>query len=257
MKEGNEMKKTKVILFAVLVSCFLSVSVRAETLYLAVAASMTDAFKEIIAAYSEKHPSSRVLPNFASSGSLAKQIAQGAPADLYVSANPKWMKYLVDKKVVSDSTTRIFAFNRLVFVGRPEIAVSQMEGIPSLKRIGIGTPQSVPAGQYAKQAMESAGIYSLLEQSRKLVMAKDVRQALLYADRGEVDGSFVYRTDALLSRSATVLFTVPDELYSRVSYPLALTRNGAQKAEAVSFYEFMATGDVLEILNKYGFEPAD
>lgn len=87
-------------------------------------------------------------------------------------------------------------------------------------------------------------------------MAKDVRQALLYADRGEVDGSFVYRTDALLARSAKILFTVPEKLYNRVSYPLALTLSGAEKTEVSLFYDFMATTQVVEILKKYGFEPA-
>lgn len=250
------MKKNKVILFVTVLCLMWSVSVSAETLYLSVAASMTDAFKEVISAYSENHPESKIRPNFASSGSLAKQINQGAPADLYVSANPKWMKFLVDNKMIAESTERIFAFNKLVFVGLPEIEVSQINEITSLKRIGIGSPQSVPAGQYAQEAMQNAAIYQTLKKERKLVMAKDVRQALLYADRGEVDGSFVYRTDALLARSAKILFTVPEKLYNRVSYPLALTLSGSEKTEASLFYEFMATEQVVEILKKYGFEPA-
>ncbi len=250
------MKRIKVALL-VTVLCFMeSVSVSAETLYLSVAASMTDAFKELISAYSENYPDSKLRPNFASSGSLAKQINQGAPADLYVSANPKWMKFLVDNKMIDESTERNFAFNTLVFVGLPEAEVSQLKEITSLKRIGIGTPQSVPAGQYAKQAMDKAAIYQLLKNERKLVMAKDVRQALLYADRGEVDGSFVYKTDALLARSAKILFTVPEKLYNRVSYPLALTLSGSEKTEASVFYKFMATEQAIEILGKYGFEPA-
>lgn len=240
------------------VSClvFSAASARAETLYLAVAASMTDAFGEIIAEFSKHHPTTRILPNFASSGSLAKQIAQGAPADLYVSANPKWMEYLVKEKVIADSTERIFAFNTLVFVGRPEVVVSELKQLVSLQKIGIGSPQSVPAGQYAKQAMEAAGIYAQLAEDKVLVMAKDVRQALLYADRGEVDGSFVYRTDAMLARDAKILFEVPAELYDRVSYPLALTSAGEKKEEAREFYSFMATGAVVGILEKHGFDPA-
>lgn len=251
------MKNIKLLLYAVVLSFTCSVSAQAETLHLSVAASMTDAFKEVITAFTEDHPNIRILPNFASSGSLAKQIFQGAPADLYVSANPKWMKYLVDNKLIADSTDRVFAFNKLVFVGSPVTEVTQLEEIISLQKIAIGSPQSVPAGQYAKQAMEKAGMYKDLEQGRKLVMAKDVRQALLYADRGEVDGSFVYRTDAMLAKTAKVLFTVPDGLYNRVSYPLALTVEGAEKSSAVLFYEFTATGEVKEILRKYGFEAAE
>jgi molybdate transport system substrate-binding protein len=251
------MKTIMVVLATVSWLVFSTASAWGETLYLSVAASMTDAFKEIIAEFSKQHPKTRILPNFASSGSLAKQIAQGAPADIYVSANPKWMEYLVKEKVIADSTDRIFAFNTLVFVGRPEVAVSELGQLVSLKKISIGTPQSVPAGQYAKQAMEAAGIYIELTENKALVMAKDVRQALLYADRGEVDGSFVYRTDAMLARNATILFTVPAQLYDRVSYPLALTRAGAEKEEARAFYSFMATGQVVGILEKHGFDPAE
>ncbi len=250
------MKKKQLIPGVIGLILMWSVSVQAEPLYLSVAASMTDALKEVISAFSENHPGIKIRPNFASSGSLAKQINQGAPADLYVSANSKWMTYLVDNEMIAKSTMRIFAFNKLVFVGSSASAVSQLENISSLQRIGIGTPQSVPAGQYAKQAMQNAAIYQILKKERKLVMAKDVRQALLYADRGEVDGSFVYKTDALLARNAKILFTVPEKLYTRISYPLALTQSGSEKAEATSFYEFMATSRVVEILKKYGFEPA-
>jgi len=250
------MKQSKIMLCAVVFFLMTCVSVQAETVYLSVAASMTDALKEIIGAYGADHPDTKVLPNFASSGSLAKQIDQGAPADLFVSANPKWMKFLAEKNLVASGTDRVFAYNKLVFVGQPDSAATELAKVTNLQKIAIGTPESVPAGQYAKQAMVAAGIYVTLEQNKKLVMAKDVRQALLYADRGEVDGSFVYRTDALLAKTAKILFTVPDDLYNRVSYPLALTVAGGEKGEAKAFYEFMATPKVLEILEKYGFEPA-
>lgn len=249
------MKFIRLFICTFWLSLMLCVSVQAETLYLSVAASMTDVFKEVIGVFSENHPDIRMLPNFASSGSLAKQINQGAPSDLYISANPKWVKFLAGNTLIAESTERVFAFNKLVFVGQPATAVSQLKQITSLQRISIGSPQSVPAGQYAKQAMESVGIYTELEQNRKLVMAKDVRQALLYADRGEVDGAFVYRTDAMLARSAKILFTVPDELYNRVSYPLVLTLSGAEKTGAISFYQFISSKQVTEILKKYGFEP--
>ena len=250
------MKRIPFVVAVIIWFALSSTSACAGTLYLSVAASMTDAFREIITEFTKHHPETRILPNFASSGSLAKQIAQGAPADLYVSANPKWMEFLVKEKVIAESTKRIFAFNTLVFVGLSETAVSELGQIVSLKKISIGSPQSVPAGQYAKQAMEGAGIYSKLEEGKVLVMAKDVRQALLYADRGEVDGSFVYKTDAMLAKNAKILFTVPGELYDRVSYPMALTAAGAEKQEAQGFFSFMATGQAISILKKHGFDPA-
>jgi molybdate transport system substrate-binding protein len=104
--------------------------------------------------------------------------------------------------------------------------------------------------------MTNAGIYATLEADSKLVMAKDVRQALVYADRGEVDGAFVYKTDALLATQAKILFTVPTELYPEVAYPLGLTVEGAKKAEARAFYDFLSSAEAVAILAKYGFLPA-
>jgi len=246
----------KIILAVLLLWCSTATAVQAESISLSVAASMTDAFKEIIANFSADNPEGKILPNFASSGSLAKQIDQGAPADIYVSANLKWMRYLIDKKLIAPGTDRIFAYNKLVFVGKKENGPLSLTDLPALDRIALGSPQSVPAGQYARQAMQGAGIYSTLQRERKLVMAKDVRQALLYADRGEVDGAFAYRTDALLASNAEILFTVPDNLYDRVSYPMALTVAGARNRLAKSFYDYMATAKAVAILTRYGFEPA-
>lgn len=226
-----------------------------ETLNLSVAASMTDAFKEILNDFSGDRPAARMRPNYASSGSLAKQIEQGAPADIYVSANPKWMEYLAEKEMIAPGTEYVFAYNKLVFIGYKATAVNALTDLVALDRIALGSPQSVPAGQYARQAMERAGIYHELTRQRKLVMAKDVRQALIYADRGEVDGAFVYSTDAMLAAQAEVLFTVPDDLYDRVAYPLALTMSGADNDLAKAFYAYMKTTRVVDILRKHGFEP--
>jgi len=244
----------KLIIAALLSLSMLGGNALAETINISLAASMTDAFGEIIASFSSSHPGVTLQPNFASSGSLAKQIEQGAPADIYVSANPKWMQYLVGKKLIEPGTVRIFASNSLVFVGR-EDRVVDLGGLIQLDRIALGTPQSVPAGQYARQAMENAGVYAELTEMKKLVMAKDVRQALLYADQGEVDGAFVYKTDALLATDAKILFVVPAELYDPVSYPVALTGSGGKKESARAFYEFLNSPEAVAVLEKYGFQP--
>lgn len=247
--------KCKVLFTVLLLQIFSVVTIQAQTIHLSVTASMTDAFHTMITDFSAQHPEAKFQPNFASSGSLAKQIEQGAPADVYVSANPKWMKYLVENDLVSPGTDRIFAFNQLVFVGMKKSTELSLEGLTDSKLIALGTPQSVPAGQYAKQAMEHAGIYAALEQARKLVMAKDVRQALIYADRGEVDGAFVYKTDALLAKNAQILFVVPEAYHDRVSYPIALTNEGAKNDLARAFYAYINSPEAMAILAKYGFEP--
>lgn len=241
------------LLIIVLFHIFPVTVVHAGSVHLYIAASMTDLFRELISDYSKANPGTRFLPNFASSGSLAKQIEQGAPADLYVSANQKWMQYLESKEMIVPSTTRMFAFNKLVFVGENIRHPASLDSLLSLQRIALGNPISVPAGQYAKQAMESRGIYSKLRQGKKIVFAKDVRQALLYADRREVDGAFVYATDAPLSPNVKILFTVPQGLYDRISYPVALTEKGAKNMQSKAFYSYLKSAQAQAVLEKKGF----
>ncbi|APG26541.1 molybdate ABC transporter substrate-binding protein [Syntrophotalea acetylenivorans] len=225
----------------------------AGELRLSVAGSMIDVIKEVGAAFTEKHPEARLLSNFASSGALAKQLTAGAPADVYISANPKWMDYVVAQGIVPAATVGTLAYNRMVLVGRPNLSIGAMSDLNGLARIALGSPKSVPAGRYAQQALAKAGLYQSLLAEGKLIMAKDVRQALLYADRGEVDVAFVYATDALLAGQAKILLEVPAELYPRVSYPMGLTVAGADKEEALAFMEFLKGKVAKEIFVRHGF----
>nr|WP_320115632.1 molybdate ABC transporter substrate-binding protein [uncultured Desulfuromonas sp.] len=238
-------------LFAIILSLMLVSTSMAGTINISVAASMTDAVKDLISLFEKEYPETKILPNFASSGALAKQIAQGAPAEIYISANPKWMKYLVDNNLINASAVRTFAHNTLVFTGIPEKTIREMKDLLGLKTLAIGSPKSVPAGQYAQQALEAAGLYEELQS--RLVLAKDVRQALLYADRGEVDGAFVYKTDALLAQHAKILLEVPQHFYNEVTYPIALTLSGEKNAEAAAFASFLSTDTAIAVLEKYGF----
>ncbi len=225
----------------------------AGDLRLSITASMTDTVRELTTVFSKEHPEIRILPNFASSGALAKQIVRGAPADLYISANKKWITYLIQKKQIVPETEYILAHNSLVFVGRKGSDVSCLKDITRLERIAIGSPKSVPAGQYAAQSMKAARIYNILTQRHALVMAKDVRQALLYADRGEVDGAFIYGTDALLARHSTILFTLAEDSHSPIAYVMALTAAGNKNRDARAFYDFLKTAAATRILVRYGF----
>ncbi|PLY11839.1 MAG: molybdate ABC transporter substrate-binding protein, partial [Desulfuromonas sp.] len=185
------------------------------------------------------------------SGALAKQIAQGAPADLFISANPKWMNYLVEEQLVSAAEVTPFVGNALVLVGQKGQPVTTLEEALKLSRIAIASPRSAPAGKYVEQALHSAGLTERF--AAKLVMSKDVRQALMYADTGEVEGAFIYRTDALLASNAVILFEVPQTLYPLVSYPLALTRQGETNPEALAFADFLKGAKAATILRRYGF----
>jgi molybdate transport system substrate-binding protein len=235
-----------------LFSLILAFPAVAGEIRLSVAVSLTDAMNEICADYAKAHSSTTCVGNFGGSGTLAKQIAAGAPADIFISANPKWVDFLIGEKRISADTVRVFSGNALVFVG-PKGRASAMADLPGLKRIAIGSPKSVPAGQYAEEAMKKAAVYDLLVKEGRLVMAQDVRQALIYAERGETDGAFVYRTDALLAREVAILFEVPEEYYSPITYPMALTASGRANSEAQAFFSHLQSAAAGKVLTKYGF----
>jgi molybdate transport system substrate-binding protein len=233
-------------------ACLLPIAATASEINLFVAASMREVVNELSDSYAKQNSGITFRKNYGASGALAKQIENGAPADIFISANQEWMEYMKTRKLADDKSIATFAYNSLVFAGRPGVKASGLSDVVKLDRIAIGSPKSVPAGEYAVEAFRKAGIGKQLE--KKLVMAKDVRECLLYADRGEVDGAFVYKTDALqVARSARILFTVPQEYYSRVTYPMALTVAGSQKAEAARFYRFLESADAKAVLAGHGF----
>ena len=235
----------------------LSGTARAEeAIRISVPASMTDVMRELAAQFGATGKYPPVIPNFGPSGTLAKQIVEGAPVDLFISANQKWMTYLRDEKRIDPASEKIIAANTLVFMGKANPGITRLNDLVKLKQIALGSPKSVPAGEYAVQAMEKAGVYNQLEEGQKLIMAKDVRQSLTYAERGEADGAFVYATDARLAVQAVILFTVPQELYDRITYPLALTIEGAGNAGAKAFYAYLLSPEAASLFKKYGFSAA-
>ncbi len=228
----------------------VGVQVRAGEVSVSAAASFRESLGELSSGFTKTHPGVTIHKNHGASGTLAKQLEAGAPADLFISADQAWMDYLRDRNLVQAASIATLAFNALVFVGAPGKATS-LQDLARLERVAIGSPKSVPAGGYAMEALKRAGLDRLLE--KKLVMAKDVRECLMYAERGEVDGAFVYATDALQATRSRLLFRVPQELYPRVVYPLALTPSGAAKPEAVAFFNHLRSAEAKVVLAKYGF----
>jgi len=233
----------------VLCLLLLATPVFAGEVNLSVAASLKEVLNELSDSFAKTHPGVKFFKNYGASGALAKQIENGAPSDVFISANLEWMDYLKNKKLV-DSSIVTFTFNTLVFAGAPGKA-SSMQDLLKLERIAIGSPKSVPAGEYVTEALKKAGMDKQLE--KKLVMAKDVRECLMYAERGEVDGAFVYKTDALLAKQAKILFSVPQALYSKVTYPMALTVAGAKNKDAAAFFAYLQGEEAKPVLLKYGF----
>ena len=225
----------------------------AAEIRLSVAGSLTDVVKSLTNDFRRQHPDARFVLNIASSGTLAKQIASGAPTDLFVSADPKWIDFLTNKGLITPGSVRTVAHNTLVVIGRPASAVRTMGDLAKLPRIAMGSPASVPAGTYAEQALTGAGLYQGMKEGQKLVLTKDVRQALMYAERGEVDAAFVFRTDALLAKKAVLLLKVPQSLYSRVSYPAGLTTMGTANDEARRFMDYLGSPEAVNIFSSHGF----
>lgn len=240
-------------LMVILVFCMVSLApAHAADVNVSAAASMKDVLTELTDTFARNNPGNKFVNNFGASGAVAKQIENGAPADLFFSANLEWMDYLKDKKLMDDKSIRTLAYNVLVFVGKPDPKVKAIQDVTGLERVAIGSPKSVPAGEYAVAAFKKAGIDKQLE--NKLVMAKDVRECLLYADRGEVSGAFVYKTDVdQAAKNVKILFTVAQDLYPRVTYPMGLTLAGSRKPQAVAFYGFLLSPEAERILTKYGF----
>ncbi len=247
------MKKNIIKLMLALVCAIISaVPAFAGDVNLSVAMSLKDVMTDLTQQFSKENPAIKFQTNLGGSGAIAKQLESGAPADMFFSANIKWMKFLEEKKLIENKYSKIMAYNSLVFVGKPGLDVKKIQDIIKLDKISIGSPSSVPAGEYAMQALKKAGFEKQLE--KKLVMAKDVRTCLMYADKGEVNGSFVYKTDAEeMAKNVKILFTVPQNLYPRVTYPMALTVAGSKNPEAVKFYEFLQTKKAKTILAQHGF----
>jgi molybdate transport system substrate-binding protein len=241
--------RTILMLFLVIL---FALPVQAAELSISAAASLKEVINELSASYARKNPGVTFIKNFGGSGQLAKQVEQGAPADIFISANYEWMEYLKTRKAVDTKSIDTFAYNELVFAGRTEQKVGGFRDVVKLARIAIGSPKSVPAGEYAMEAFRKAGIDKLLD--KKLVMAKDVRECLMYAERGEVDGAFVYKTDALQAKQAKILFTVPQEFYPRVTYPMSLTIAGAKNQDAAAFFAYLHGDEARSVLTKHGFQ---
>lgn len=245
------MKKLLSSIIALFCLTVLVTPASAGDVNLFVAASLKEVINELSDNFAKKNPGVRFLKNYGASGALVKQIENGAPSDIFISANLEWMDYLKNKKLADLPSIGTFSYNSLVFAGTPGKAAS-LQDLIKLERIAIGSPKSVPAGEYAMEAFKKAGIDKQLE--KKLVMAKDVRECLMYAERGEVDGAFVYKTDALhVAKQAKILFTVPQELYARVTYPMALTVGGAKNKDAAAFFAFLHSESAKSVLGKHGF----
>jgi len=231
-----------------------SPTVQAADLTVSAAASLTNAFTDLAKAYEKTNPGTRVLLNFGSSGSLLQQIARGAPVDVFASADLETMDRAEKQNLIIRDTRSQFAANKLVVI-LPSDSTLSVHALADLRgakftRLGIGIPDSVPAGRYAKQALERAGQWDALKD--KYIFGQNVRQVLDYVARGEVDAGFVYATDAaLMPDRVKVVFVA--EVDKPILYPIAAVKGSGGENVARRFIDFVKSAAGQQTLARYGF----
>ncbi|MEF3696180.1 molybdate ABC transporter substrate-binding protein [Desulfolutivibrio sp.] len=226
----------------------------AKDLTISAAASLTDAFTECKPLFEKANPGVTVTLNFAASGPLLKQIEQGAPVDVFASADQKTMDDAAAKNLIDAASRKNFAQNALVLaIPAGTSTVKNLASLSDAKvtKIGVGNPETVPVGRYTKAALEKLGVWNAL--SPKCILAESVRQVLDYLSRGEVDAGFVYATDAIKGGDKVkVVEEIP--LEKPVSYPVAVLAASKNKPEAAAFIAFVTSPDGAAVLAKYGFK---
>ena len=246
------MRVGKMMMAAVLMTGFAAASATEVTV--SAAASLTNAFREIGAAYEKEHAGDKVHFNFAASDPLVQQIGKGAPVDVFASADQEAMDKAESLALLAPGTRRNFVTNSLVLIA-PANSKLALKGIADLQqtavtRVTMGNPASVPVGRYARQALEQARLWAAVEP--KAIFGTSVRQSLDYVARGEVDAGFVYATDAIVQKDKVrVIASVPTDM--PVSYPIAVIAAAPQPAAARKFADYVLSPAAQAILARHGF----
>lgn len=230
-----------------------------EPIMVSAAISLKDAFEEIRDQYLKQHPDVKIDFNFGASGSLYQQIKNGAAVDIFASADKLTMENAIKDGLMEVATTTDFVQNHLVLI-LPATSSLEVGGLEDLtqtgiKKIALGSPNSVPAGNYTREALKKAGLYEVLED--KFVFTQNVRQALAYVEQHHVEAGFVYETDAKVAgeNQITIVYRVP--LETPVTYPIGLVDASNHKEAALAFLKFILTSESQEILSRYGFSPVN
>ncbi|ASN03815.1 molybdate ABC transporter substrate-binding protein [Virgibacillus necropolis] len=242
-------------LFSILVACSESSDTVEKELFISAAASLSGALEKISEDYEAENPNVNLTLNFSGSGKLAQQIQQGAPVDVFLSADQYWMDVLEHDNLISPNTRMNFAKNSLVLITHKDSnkKVNSLKDINpnSLGQIAIGNPESVPAGKYAKEALTNVGLSDKL--IGHFVYAKDVRQVLTYVESGNVEIGFVYGTDLHRAENVQALMEIDSSLYPPIIYPAAVMSTTEHPELAKDFVEYLQSDSAQVILENYGF----
>jgi molybdate transport system substrate-binding protein len=241
----------------VLASAASPATAQEKTLTVFAAASMKNALDDIDAAYTAK-TGVNVNASYAASSVLAKQIEQGAPADVFVSADTDWMDYAIKQKNINEATRVNLLGNSIVLIAPKDSKIDNVDigpGVDLAKlagdgKIATGDVKAVPVGKYAKAALEKLGAWQAAEP--KFAMAESVRAALTLVARGEAGLGIVYSTDAKVEPGVKIVGTFPADTHPPIIYPVAATTTA--KPEATEYLDFLKSSAAKTILEKYGFK---
>lgn len=237
-----------------LLSLLIPARGQAAELNVFAAASLTDALQEIAAAY-EKERGDRIVLNLGASSTLARQIQEGAPADLFLSADEEKMDGLEKKKLLLPGTRRSVLSNTLVVVV-PDDSGLRITGpkdlaAPSVRALALAEPQSVPAGIYAREYLRKAGVWSQV--SGRVVPTENVRAALAAVASGNVDAGIVYKTDARIAKRVRVVYEVPRAQGPAISYPFAVLAGSRRSEAARKLLAYLTSPKAAAVFRKHGF----
>jgi molybdate transport system substrate-binding protein len=236
------------------VLCLITMQAVSAEISVFAAASLTDALKEA-AAIHEKEKGDKIVLNLGASSTLARQIEEGAPADVFFSADEAQMDKLEKKGMLASGTRKSLLSNSLVIVvaSKDGAAVSSPADLakPEVRRIALGDPKSVPIGVYAREFLEQQHLWASIKP--KLVLTENVRAAVAAVASGNADASIVYKTDAAISRQVKIAFEVAREEGPKISYPVALVKESKQRVAATVFVQFLESLKGREVFRKHGF----
>lgn len=254
---GEIMRRlVRLAVVAIFVSGLAAVSARAADVLIFAAASTTTIMNQVANLYRTQGMDGAV-GSYASSSTLAKQIANGAPADVFLSANEKWMDYVVDKKAVDASTRRDLLTNHLVLVAPADTkwTLAIKPGFHLADALGggylaMGDPDHVPAGIYGRLALTALGVWDSI--ADHVARAADVRAALALVARGEASSGVVYATDAAITPEVRVVATFPESSHPPITYPIAIVA-GRDRPEVRRFYDFLMSDTARAVYARNGF----
>lgn len=220
------------------------------------AASVKDALDEISAAY-EKTKGTKIIASYGATSALAKQIENGAPADIFISADSDWMDYVETRKIIKPNSRHNLLTNRLVLIApnTSTVKLAITRDFPLAKlladdRLAIADPSAVPAGKYAKTSLENLGVWKDVQS--KIAPMENVRAALALVSRGEAPFGIVYRTDALADKKVRIVAEFPANTHAPIVYPVALM-NTSQSTAAADFLNYLTSSAARAVFEKYGF----